>query len=214
MTGSIRTVGGILSPPTHGDDEKAAQSRHHPAGKPAADPAARRHFDLTRPGEALRQRLSTRNWRSTRRWQTARHWGTRPASASPARGARRALVASDRDRLAQVFSNLISNAIKYNTAPGPTVTIASRLRRARYEVTVSDKDKGRIQDAEREAIFVKFARRGVAGRAGARLGFAISRQIVTGFGGTLAASKSPQGGAAFTVSLPLTQPTPPESGTG
>lgn len=113
-----------------------------------------------------------------------------------------------------MFINLISNAITYNTAPGPTVTIASRLRRARYEVTVSDKYKGRIQDAEREAIFVKFARRGVAGRAGARLGFAISRQIVTGFGGTLTVSKNPQGGAALTVSVPPTQPTPLGSGTG
>jgi K+-sensing histidine kinase KdpD len=113
-----------------------------------------------------------------------------------------------------VFINLISNAIKYNTAPGPTVTIASRLRRARYEVTVSDKDKGRIQDAEREAIFVKFARGGAADQAGAGLGLAISRQIVTAFGGTPTAVKRPQGGHAFAIGLPLTQPTPPESGTG
>ncbi|PSM17030.1 ATP-binding protein, partial [Nitratireductor sp. StC3] len=41
---------------------------------------------------------------------------------------------------------------------------------------------------------------------GAGLGLAISRQIVTGFGGTLTVAESPQGGAAFTVSLPVAQP--------
>ncbi|WP_127597174.1 sensor histidine kinase [Nitratireductor alexandrii] len=122
-----------------------------------------------------------------------------------AKRARRAIVDGDRDRLAQVFVNLLSNAIKYNGTRAPEVVIASRVRKGRYEATVSDNGPG-VPEAEREAIFAKFARGAAAGQTGAGLGLAISRQIVTGFGGTLTVAESPQGGAAFTVSLPVAQP--------
>ncbi len=114
-----------------------------------------------------------------------------------------------------MFINLVSNAIKHDTARSPTGTIAFHVRRGATSASVSVSDNGPgVPRAIREAIFEKSARGGAAGQAGAGLGLAISRQIVTAFGGTPTAVKRPQGGHAFAIGLPLTQPTPPESGTG
>src|SRR5690606_23412448 len=48
-------------------------------------------------------------------------------SVKRSRRARGAVIVGDRDHFAQVFINLISNAIKYNTDPRPTVTVSSSL---------------------------------------------------------------------------------------
>jgi Na+/proline symporter/nitrogen-specific signal transduction histidine kinase len=115
--------------------------------------------------------------------------------------ARRATVVGDRDRLAQVFINLISNAIKYNTDPRPTVTISSSLRKGVYEMRVADNGPG-IPASERERIFSKFARGPVTNQKGAGLGLAISRQIIERFEGELSLTPSSSGsGAEFVVRL-------------
>lgn len=93
-----------------------------------------------------------------------------------------------------MFINLVSNAIKLNTARSPTGTIAFRVRRGATSANVSDNGPG-VPKAIRETIFEKSARGGAAGQAGAGLGFAISRQIVTAFGGTPTAVKRPRAAA-------------------
>jgi signal transduction histidine kinase len=118
------------------------------------------------------------------------------------------------DRLCQVFINLISNAVKYNTSAAPKVTVASAVRDGRYEVLIADNGPG-IPAEERERIFAKFVRgraQAASGTGGAGLGLAISWQIMRGLGGSLELlpDSQPGGlveggapGACFRVSLPL-----------
>ena len=113
-------------------------------------------------------------------------------------------VNGDPDRLAQVFINLIANAIKYNVSPDPLVEITSSVGNGHYRVEVSDNGPG-IAPADRQRIFEKFSRGGaVTGsiEGGSGLGLTISRQIIMRMDGTLelvAADK----GARFAVTLPL-----------
>ena len=114
------------------------------------------------------------------------------------------IVDGDADRLCQVFINLISNAVKYNDAEKPVVRIASAVRSGSYVVDIADNGPG-IADTDGNLIFEKFWR-GVAGggdKAGAGLGLAISRQIVTRMNGTLELVPGPLRGACFRVRLPL-----------
>ncbi len=110
------------------------------------------------------------------------------------------LVYGNRDKLAQVFINLISNAIKYNTSSAPAVVVSSAMRKGVYEARVADNGPG-IPESERERIFVKFVRGPVPRQAGAGLGLAISRQIVEQFNGNLSLSAGKSGGAVFVVRL-------------
>jgi signal transduction histidine kinase len=116
--------------------------------------------------------------------------------------ARKAWVYGDRDRFAQVFINLISNAIKYNLSSVPTVTVSSTVRKDVYEARVVDNGPG-IPEAERERIFVKFARGPMPRPAGAGLGLAISRQIVERFNGSLSLVPAKPHGAEFVVRLTM-----------
>ena len=107
------------------------------------------------------------------------------------------------DRLAQVFINLISNAIKYNTSDDPQVRIQSRIDGALYEALIADNGPG-IREDEREKIFSKFMRGSAQTRgdaAGAGLGLAISWQIMRRFGGSLTLLPADGPGACFRVAL-------------
>ena len=114
------------------------------------------------------------------------------------------VVEADEDRLCQVFINLISNAIKYNTSDAPQVTVRSALRDGAYEVEIADNGPG-IRAEERERIFSKFVRGWAhtqTGASGAGLGLAISGQIMRRLGGTLALVPGEGPGACFRVTLP------------
>ena len=115
---------------------------------------------------------------------------------------RDARIDGDRDRLAQVFINLISNAIKYNTNVRPIVTISSILHDGIYEVRVVDNGPG-IPESERERIFAKFARGSMPGQIGTGLGLTISRQIVERLGGELSLAPGNAQGAEFVVRFML-----------
>lgn len=114
-----------------------------------------------------------------------------------------AVVEANGDRLAQVFINVISNAIKYNTSADPEVRITSSVRDGVYEVLIGDNGPG-IRADERQLIFSKFMRGSAQRRsagAGAGLGLAISRQIMHTFGGTLTLGTAPGPGACFRIAL-------------
>jgi Na+/proline symporter/nitrogen-specific signal transduction histidine kinase len=118
--------------------------------------------------------------------------------------ARTTMVEGDGDRLCQVFINLISNAVKYNDAPDPKVQVTSYIRSGQFVVEIADNGPG-ISKRDRKLIFEKFWR-GVEGggeQAGAGLGLAISRQIVTRMSGTLDLVPGPLPGACFRVRLPV-----------
>ena len=117
--------------------------------------------------------------------------------------ARGVVVEANGDRLAQVFINLISNAIKYNASDDPYLRITSRVDGDLYEVRLEDNGPG-IRPEEREKIFSKFMRGSAQTRgdaAGAGLGLAISWQIMRRFGGSLTLVPETRPGACFRVAL-------------
>ncbi len=114
-------------------------------------------------------------------------------------------VATDLDRLAQVFINLVSNARKYCDAERPELRIAVQRRGSQVIVDFVDNGSG-IPAPEREVIFESFTR--LSGRragssqpSGAGLGLAICREIMARLGGSIAYLPG-QGGAAFRVTFP------------
>ena len=115
----------------------------------------------------------------------------------------RGRVVADRDRLDQVFENLIGNAVKYSPAGG-TVGVIVRGVGDDVHITISDQGIGISRD-ELDRIFNLFyrspdPRAGHVGGLG--LGLYISRDIVTRHGGRLWA-ESNGAGSTFHVSLPL-----------
>jgi len=111
-------------------------------------------------------------------------------------------------RLAQVFRNLIANAVTFSPAEG-TVAVTARHADGWVVVTVDDEGPG-VPEDKLTAIFERFyTDRPTAEKAGTHsgLGLAICKQIVDGHGGTIAAEnrRDDDGaitGARFTVSLP------------
>jgi signal transduction histidine kinase len=118
-------------------------------------------------------------------------------------GAGTATVLGDRDRIDQVFENLISNAMKYSPADSP-VTVTVTIEDDKAHIAVSDRGIGIAPD-ELERIFNLFYRSPDprAGHvSGLGLGLFISREIVRRHGGTLSA-ESGGGGSTFHVRLPV-----------
>lgn len=116
-----------------------------------------------------------------------------------------ALIAGDPDRLSQVLINLISNAIKYNVATEPLVSVTTKITDRTYCIQVEDNGPG-IPEDEHQRIFDKFYRGrtgGFSSGSGAGLGLPISREIINRMQGTLELFKGSQSGACFKVSLPL-----------
>jgi Na+/proline symporter/nitrogen-specific signal transduction histidine kinase len=112
------------------------------------------------------------------------------------------LVETDPDRLAQVFINLISNAIKYAQGSRPVLRIVVGTP-GPGGLTLDFVDNGPgIPAADQDLVFEKFARLSPEGtEAGAGLGLAICREIMDRLGGAISYLPG-QGGAAFRVTLP------------
>jgi PAS domain S-box-containing protein len=114
------------------------------------------------------------------------------------------VVAGDRTRLAQVFDNLISNAVKFTPADG---RIDVRVFRADASAVIEVSDTGSgIPEDERAHLFERFFRTSGAIREavqGTGLGLAIVGAIAASHGGTVSVESSDSGGARFLVSLPL-----------
>jgi signal transduction histidine kinase len=114
-----------------------------------------------------------------------------------------ARVIADRDRIDQVFENLIGNAVKYSS-PGGRISVT--LRQVGDDVQIAIRDQGiGISRDELDRIFNLFyrspdPRAGHVGGLG--LGLYISRDIITRHGGRLWA-ESEGTGSTFNVSLPL-----------
>ena len=108
-------------------------------------------------------------------------------------------VTGDRDRLHQVFFNLLTNAIKYTDAGRITVG----LRRADDAVQVEVTDTGRgISPEDLPRIFDKFERVGVQSEEGSGLGLPIAKDIVELHQGRMWAESEPGKGSRFIVRLP------------
>jgi PAS domain S-box-containing protein len=114
-----------------------------------------------------------------------------------------ATVMADRDRLAQVLTNLLSNAAKFS-ADGTTVEVSVASHGRCHRITVADRGPG-IPDAFRERIFQKFAQAdssGTRAQGGTGLGLSIVREILVRLGGAIGFEDREGGGTCFHADLP------------
>jgi PAS domain S-box-containing protein len=115
----------------------------------------------------------------------------------------------DRLRVEQIFTNLLSNALKY--APGEPISISASPAGDFAVVEIRDGGPG-IPEGDLTRIFGRFERAGAPDTYGGMgLGLYVTRQIAEAHGGSVDASNAPGGGACFTVRLPFVpkQPPPP-----
>ncbi len=117
------------------------------------------------------------------------------ADALPVRG--------DRDRLAQVFANLLANAVKFSP-DGGLVEVGAEITDDIVRVNVRDEGIG-VPDEHQPQIFTKFFRGDAreSGIAGTGLGLAVSREIIEAHGGQISFTSRPGAGSYFWVELPL-----------
>jgi two-component system sensor histidine kinase BaeS len=108
----------------------------------------------------------------------------------------------DADRMVQVVSNLVENALRA-APPGGTVRIAAALG----ELAVADDGPGLAADDLPRAFerFYLYSRYGRERPVGTGLGLAIVKELVEGMGGTVGVESAP-GRTVFTVRLPLPPP--------
>src|SRR5260221_5590460 len=118
------------------------------------------------------------------------------------------LVRVDFVLIEQALVNLLHNAATY-TPPGTRVRVQARVEEAKLLIVVADRGPGLPADTEQ--VFDKFYRAPGAATGGTGLGLSISRGLVEAHGGTLIAENRANGGARFTIRLPITEtPEPPK----
>ncbi len=112
-------------------------------------------------------------------------------------------IDGDRDKLHQVLTNLIHNAIKFTNSGGRVRIETAASREGCLQVTVADTGCG-IPASELDNIFYKFYRGNeVAAEArGAGLGLAISKTLVELHGGRIWAESQPGAGSRFMFTVP------------
>ena len=112
---------------------------------------------------------------------------------------------ADPDKLRQVFSILLDNALRYSPAGG-TVTVGAERKHATVEVSIADEGIG-IPQADQDQIFRKFYRGTDAdlrvGAGGTGLGLFIARGLVTAMGGRIWVDSREGEGSTFAFELPL-----------
>jgi CheY-like chemotaxis protein len=109
------------------------------------------------------------------------------------------LVLADRQRLSQVFVNLLNNACDAMDNSG---TIEVALRSDEQSVTVDVRDRGRgIPPEHADKVFTPFFTTKEVGK-GSGLGLSVSYGIVKEYGGQIRVDSPPGGGALFRVTLP------------
>jgi len=110
-------------------------------------------------------------------------------------------VHADGQRLTRVFVNLLENAIHY--AGQGVVRLEAGPEKGRVMVRVSDQGPG-LSAEDQAKLFTPFFRGSAAqGKEGTGLGLAAVRAIVEAHGGAVEAENLAQGGARFTVNLPV-----------
>jgi two-component system, OmpR family, sensor histidine kinase VicK len=109
-------------------------------------------------------------------------------------------IDADRDRIAQVISNLLNNAIKFTAKKNGAISISVERKEKEVIVIIRDTGEG-INPEIIPRLFTKFATRSFSGTG---LGLYISKNIIEAHGGKMWAENNPHGeGATFTFTLPL-----------
>jgi signal transduction histidine kinase len=112
------------------------------------------------------------------------------------------LVRGDRDRLRQVLTNLLDNAVKYSPA-GEAVEVEALAENGRISVEVRDSGPG-VAPEHHTLIFEKFGRvTGEHAKPGTGLGLFIARSIAQAHGGSLEVRSRNGRGTTFALRLPV-----------
>jgi len=117
-------------------------------------------------------------------------------------------INADEDKLDQVLTNLVNNAIKYSPEGGEVAVRARRLDDSQVEVRVSDQGVG-IPEQHLEKIFARFHRgddRTSRQASGTGIGLYLVKHLVEAHGGRIKVESKVGEGSTFTFTLPLTPP--------
>lgn len=113
-------------------------------------------------------------------------------------------VYGDYERLTQVLSILLSNAVKYSP-DNSVVTLSAAIEKSFLVLSVADNGKV-ILEEERETLFSRFQQMGRPEEGefcGSGLGLAISKEIIERHGGSICHAPGTAGGNVFTFTVPL-----------
>jgi len=112
-------------------------------------------------------------------------------------------INGDAERLGQVVTNLLANAIQYNRPDGE-VRLQLKSENGLAILSVADTGPG-ISAADQPRVFERFYRADSSrtGSANAGLGLAICQAIVTAHAGTIEVASEQKVGTTFTVRLPV-----------
>ena len=116
------------------------------------------------------------------------------------------LFHGDQEKLIQISSNLISNAIKYAGRGGVEVLLRVNDSEVDQMVSLMVRDHGMgIPDCQKENVFVSFKQgeHTKDGSGGTGLGLSICKKLVELHGGAIRLEDTPDGGATFIVDLPM-----------
>lgn len=113
-------------------------------------------------------------------------------------------IEGDRDRLRQLWCNLLENSLRYTDAPGQ-VKVELNKKGDTVLVTVDDSNPG-VSDEALDRLFERFFRADPSrtrGRGGSGIGLALVKKIVQAHQGEIRAVHSPLGGVRIEIELPL-----------
>jgi signal transduction histidine kinase len=117
----------------------------------------------------------------------------------------RAPMSGNRDRIAQLLTYLLDNALKFSPEDSP-IDVGGSVEAGGVRIWVSDRGVG-IDPAHRDAIFERFHQidqSATRSHGGLGLGLHLARDLVHELGGRIEVSSTPGRGSTFTVWLPAT----------
>lgn len=113
-------------------------------------------------------------------------------------------VAIDRQRLAQILANLISNAVKFS-APGSVVTLKASVDSDWLRISVKDRGIG-IKEEFRSRLFTRFSQADggdARQKGGTGLGLAICKELIEAMSGHIGYESKERMGSTFWLELPI-----------
>ncbi|MBB3353111.1 signal transduction histidine kinase [Rhizobium sp. BK049] len=112
------------------------------------------------------------------------------------------ILTFDRSAMEQVFTNLISNAVKYSPDQ-PDIDVRARVDEKMVEITITDSGIGMDADDLPKLFQPYYRARSATGIAGTGLGLNVVKQVVELHGGTVEVTSELGKGTTFAISLPI-----------